>query len=249
MDYREAEERLKHAGHGKEMPRRKLQNNTYLERLDVGTIGLLLHYTYIARFRDDGSVILDTGGWYTVTTKDRYSWVSGWTVFSGRHHHRAETCWWLRPINYRTWADGKEGWVPFFDGIHVHQHTGAVLSSDQELEDEMAMRDPGPTKRQMVREYLTLFTDPDKMARTAEKAINRSMRPKGSWLAHSMLQDHYVDLGVVYEALKVDAARRGELDRPIEQEALTWLDLLSEGQEPPRVRSIIRDYITYLESA
>lgn len=249
MDYYEAEKRLRHAGHGNEMPRRKLQNNTYLERLGRDCIGLLLHNTYIAEFRADRSVVLDSGGWRTATTKDRLSWVGGWRVFSGRHVSRAETHWWLAPIDYRTWADGKDGWVPFFDGIHVHQRTGEVLSADEELEREMEYRDPGPSKREKIAEYLTLFTEPEKMARVAAVKTNVEDPIRENHMAYAMLENQFVDLSVIYKALRLDAAKRGELDRSPERETMEWLDMLQEGREPPRVRSIIRNFITYLEHA
>ena len=50
---------------------RKLENNTYLEKRDENTIAVKLHGTDVVTYKKDGSVILETGGWYTVTTKDR----------------------------------------------------------------------------------------------------------------------------------------------------------------------------------
>lgn len=247
MDYQEAQERLKHKGHGHEMSRRKLQNNTYLERLGEGEIGLLLHNTYIARFMSDGSVILDTGGWRTVTTKDRFSWVSQWRVFSAKQHRRAESHWWL---SYRYYyINDMSQWVPFFDGVHVHQHTGEVLSADEEIEWELKERDPGPGLRDKVTEYLTLFTEPEKMAKVVESGPSTQGPANDAQMAHAILEEQYVDLSVIYSALRVDAARRGELHRSPEKEALEWLDLLAEGKEPPRVRSIIRNFVYYLEKS
>jgi len=51
--------------------RRKLQNHTYLERIDEHTVGVRLHDTYVVKLHDDGSTSLDSGGWHTMTTKDR----------------------------------------------------------------------------------------------------------------------------------------------------------------------------------
>lgn len=50
---------------------RKIAHNTYLERLDADTIGVRLHSTYVVRFNADGTTRLDSGGWLTVTTKER----------------------------------------------------------------------------------------------------------------------------------------------------------------------------------
>jgi hypothetical protein len=62
--------------------RRKLENNTYLEVRDANTIAVKLHATDVVTYRSDGSVTLNSGGWRTVTTKDRlnkYSPVRIWT--------------------------------------------------------------------------------------------------------------------------------------------------------------------------
>lgn len=67
MNYQNANEKLT----GRNKDRRKLENNTYLERRDAETIAVRLHNTDIVMFKSDGSTTLDTGGWRTVTTKDR----------------------------------------------------------------------------------------------------------------------------------------------------------------------------------
>jgi len=77
MNYAEAATLLT----GRCKDRRKLQNNTYLERhlercFSEGTeysFTIRLHNTDILRFFADGRVELNTGGWNTVTTRDRLS--------------------------------------------------------------------------------------------------------------------------------------------------------------------------------
>ena len=53
----------------------RLGNNTYLEVSDPdpvhGFIGVRLHSTYIVKFWPDGQVTLHSGGYRTVTTKER----------------------------------------------------------------------------------------------------------------------------------------------------------------------------------
>ena len=53
----------------------RLGNNTYLEVSDSdplrGFIGVRLHGTYVVKFWPDGQITLHTGGYRTVTTKDR----------------------------------------------------------------------------------------------------------------------------------------------------------------------------------
>lgn len=56
---------------GRIMPRRKVGNNTWLERLNDDEIGLRLHNTYVLRAHKNGAVTAHTGGWNTVTTRAR----------------------------------------------------------------------------------------------------------------------------------------------------------------------------------
>lgn len=53
----------------------KIAHNTQLERLDVesgaAVIGVRLHATYVVRFYGSDALRLDSGGWRTVTTKQR----------------------------------------------------------------------------------------------------------------------------------------------------------------------------------
>jgi hypothetical protein len=56
---------------GRNAQRRKLANNTYAERKDDGSIAIRLHATDIVTFNRDGSIVANSGGWKTSTTKDR----------------------------------------------------------------------------------------------------------------------------------------------------------------------------------
>jgi hypothetical protein len=51
--------------------RRKVGNNTYAEILQDGSIGIMLHSTYVVKIHTGDTYTMQTGGWYTVTTKDR----------------------------------------------------------------------------------------------------------------------------------------------------------------------------------
>lgn len=67
MDYLTAS--LKLTGRCKDQ--RKLCNNTYLIRRSDEEIAVRLHATDVVTFHADGSIDIGTGGWNTVTTKDR----------------------------------------------------------------------------------------------------------------------------------------------------------------------------------
>ena len=69
--------------------RLRLGNNTYLEyvnpELADGFIGVRLHNTYIVRFYRDGRVTLHTGGYHTVTTKERINQFTSKRVYQKDH--------------------------------------------------------------------------------------------------------------------------------------------------------------------
>jgi hypothetical protein len=50
---------------------RKIGNNTYAEIMPDGSVGVMLHSTYVVTIHEDNTYTLRTGGWYTPTTKDR----------------------------------------------------------------------------------------------------------------------------------------------------------------------------------
>lgn len=86
--YEQAEKFL--AG-GKNPNSRKHANNTWIERRG-DNIAVRLHSTDVVLYRPDGSFVLNTGGWHSVTTKDRingyvpadvrvYSDKGIWTVY------------------------------------------------------------------------------------------------------------------------------------------------------------------------
>ena len=56
---------------GRNQLSRKVGNNTYAIRNDNGSIGIRLHNTQVIVFQTNGDVVLNSGGWHTVTTKAR----------------------------------------------------------------------------------------------------------------------------------------------------------------------------------
>lgn len=80
----------------------KIANNTF-ERMDGDDRVIRLHNTDIIRFKPGGSVVLDSGGWQTVTTKERMNLLSGYSITQEKG----------------LWSVGRSGGdtVPYFDGI------------------------------------------------------------------------------------------------------------------------------------
>ena len=83
---------------------RKIGNNTYAEILDDDTVGIKLHSTYVVKIRSDGTYTLNSGGWQTVTTKDRINKYSPVRVYQ-------------RDYTWYVTIAGRE--LPFIDGMVV----------------------------------------------------------------------------------------------------------------------------------
>lgn len=86
---------------------RVIAHNTRLLDLGRDGVALRLHSTSVVTFVPGGSLVLDSGGWRTVTTKDRINRVirsRGWTVYAKAH------VWYLAQRECKP--------VPFEDG-HV----------------------------------------------------------------------------------------------------------------------------------
>lgn len=103
---------------GRDPDRRKLDNNTYAERRDGGAVAVRLHDTDVVTYNADGTVTFDTGGWFTMTTKERMNYFgpSGWVIGSDRG----------------TWYFGHgyqdKDRVRYFDGITVNPDTGQIVN-------------------------------------------------------------------------------------------------------------------------
>ena len=77
--YKEADASL--TGRCKES--RKVANNTYLKRRG-DDIAVKLHDTDVVTYHPNGSITLNTGGWYSVTTKERMSRFTNFGVHTNR---------------------------------------------------------------------------------------------------------------------------------------------------------------------
>lgn len=92
---------------------RTLAHNTYAERDDDGSIGIRFHATRILTFRADGTFVVSTGGWRTVTTKQRLNALlpAGYRIHSERYAWKMTT---------------PEGVIDFEDGDRFGQPAPAL---------------------------------------------------------------------------------------------------------------------------
>jgi len=84
--------------------RRKVGNNTYAEILHDNSVGIMLHSTYVVKIHPDDTYTLQTGGWQTVTTKDRINQYSPVRVYQRKYE-------WFVKVNGREY--------PFMEGMVV----------------------------------------------------------------------------------------------------------------------------------
>ena len=84
--------------------RRKVGNNTYAEILHDNSVGIMLHSTYVVKIHPDNTYTLQTGGWQTVTTKDRINQYSPVRVYQRNYE-------WFVKLNDKEY--------PFMEGMVV----------------------------------------------------------------------------------------------------------------------------------
>lgn len=123
--------------------RRKIGNNTWLERVLETAIAVRLHQTDIVVYYSDGSILLDTGGWMTVTTKARINEFSPFGVSSTRgewsvsRHNPAYT------NDYTDWPPPEPYWidsVPFRDRMMWLNGSWTGIPTPDQLDIDRAAR-------------------------------------------------------------------------------------------------------------
>lgn len=111
---------------------RKMADNTYLVARGDGSVGLRYHETEVVIFRPD-RVTLTTGGWHTMTTRERIEMglrLAGVPGEISTDGHGLNGPW-----NYSRRCNGKDGpkWVgktPFTDGLEV-SYKGVPMNADK----------------------------------------------------------------------------------------------------------------------
>lgn len=109
---------------GRNKNRRKVGNNTYANRRENGDIAITLHDTDVVTYHSDGTYTLNSGGWLTVTTKDRLNSYSPFVV------HSIKGRW---QVNLS--ADHLAGEVPFYDGMRLDPKAFPPKAIDTTAED------------------------------------------------------------------------------------------------------------------
>ncbi len=90
---------------------KKIGNNTYLRRRSDDSIGLQYHETDVVTFTPSG-LVLTSGGWRTLTTKERINWA---LESVGYHVFQDKGAWFIGPLSNPRSKHA----VRFHDGIRV----------------------------------------------------------------------------------------------------------------------------------
>jgi hypothetical protein len=115
-----------------------------------------LHKTVVVDFHANGDVVLDSGGWLTVTTKDRqnqalgrYSYYGGlcWGVYSDRG------IWYVHKMKHGHYDGGEN--FPYADGITLHPD-GTVSGQGEDPRAKLKLR---RQIRAYCKDYMEAFTD------------------------------------------------------------------------------------------
>ena len=118
---------------------KKIYNNTYLKKLEDGGLGLLLHQTFVVKFYPD-KIILDSGKWFTNTTRDRIN--SGLLGFA--HIEQEKGQWFLV-------KQGNER-IGYIDRITITDDKIIGGLSAKKIEDNLKFR-------KKVNNYINMYLD------------------------------------------------------------------------------------------
>lgn len=123
LTYHEAQNQLARGRNG----RKKIDNNTYLEPRENDCIAVRLHETDIILLRPDNTYILDSGGWQTVTMKQRIN------EYSPARLSQSKGVWYVgdaEPYPNHNWKA-----FPYVDGMIVDSR-GLPISPESLPETE-----------------------------------------------------------------------------------------------------------------
>lgn len=170
---------VRHARTGRLLEQKKVGNNTWARLVDPdagdrSAVAIRLHSTDVVTISPDGVVTLDSGGWRTVTTKDRMnSFGPRARVFSKRG------VWMLSLHNVApTGSEFADGLladtvaVPFHDGIRYNADTGWIIQDLEAVEAEEEREARRKELRRRVKEFVRLAEDPERNGGLIDQVLN-----------------------------------------------------------------------------
>lgn len=130
--------------------KKKLENHTYLvQRGD--NFAILLHQTDIVTYTPNGDVILNTGGWKTVTTRGRINEFLPFDYKVGQTRGQWDLWRWKPGQERKSWQNREQESYPFIEGITITVK-GAVKNAGSEVTVKAEKR-----RQKLVNDYIGGF--------------------------------------------------------------------------------------------
>ena len=180
MNHNQAQEKL-----GKR-DSRKLENNTYLQKRGE-EIAIKLHETDIITMQENGVNILNTGGWQTVTTKDRLNKYSGVIV------NQVKGQWYINTSLYYDGIKVKDGGVTSKEkkeDLKFNLYNGLIKAYCNKLKGLETL--PVPDSGDCL--YCSMYEE------KTSKPIGEVFKDKKHLIAH--LNEEYIHGSLIFNALK-----------------------------------------------
>ena len=130
MSYSQTLAKLGHMADGSVRPSRKIDNKTYLKSRQGDVIAVQLHSTDIIKFYPDGTVVYDSGGWKTITTKDRMEKFGPLAIWSDKG------VWYVS----EGWPGSEREVYTFADGLAYRPETGEFKNTGPDPEKLAKLR-------------------------------------------------------------------------------------------------------------
>ena len=218
--YAEAENLLLNK-RGQMTHRRTIQNNTRAIRNDDGSVGVQFHETQVVVFFPDGRVKLDTGGWLTMSTRERinryapvrvHSDKGRWMVVLRTTVRTTEPCVVdgeeILPAESYTVPDYEHSSTAFYDGM-ILTRTVAGWTTDQI--DTAAEDKANAHTRKLITRWLRAFREnklTERECAQCQFAGDTDKVPVGDELGLTRhLIEHLVNLEISEALMRAVAAR------------------------------------------
>jgi hypothetical protein len=213
---------------------RNIANNTRLERRG-DNIALRYHFTDIVTYHPDGSMTLDSGGWRTVTTKERINWA----LPRGIHLRQDKGVWFVGS----SWFDNG---TPYADGMRIGPRGGITGAGKDTPAKDRALKRRVKKFAQLCADSLPLEL-PDggdcwHCVMRTEDGTTLGDKVHGTGHLDSHIQEGYVVPSLVYNALKEKGCGPVYFQGAFTGEAGFYADIAKREVKRAVYRYILRRY-------
>jgi hypothetical protein len=194
------------------VPRKKVANNTYVERRSAIAIAVRFHDTDVVTYYSNGAMSLATGGWYSMSTKDRIDRFTptGVRIFSemGRWMITVAAITTTDEYGTRDLPDWTSS-VPFFDGMTLSPDERVGTYSTIKIDTTAEDRHNAMVRKLMRSWSKKLATDKliEQECAQCQGAEENGVSIGDQLHVTKHLLDHLVD-GTWSEGLRICVARR-----------------------------------------